>query len=220
MKFSFLAGVGSMGTRERRRREAESRRQEILDAARKVFFESGYGGASMPRIAEAAELAPGTLYLYFPSKEALYVELLLEGYDILLERLKTAAKRPDLPAVLAGRLVDVFLKFAKTHPEYYDIIFFLIHRERSGGWEGTFPAEVVQRARAKEEQCKEIVAGVLERAGYTDPEARAATLDAVWSMLSGVIFHFGADPGNERVIRRAKELILAELSAGGDKKSV
>jgi AcrR family transcriptional regulator len=209
-----------MGTQERRRREAENRRQEILNAARKVFFESGYGGASMPRIAEEAELAPGTLYLYFPSKEALYVELLLDGYDILLERLKAAAKRPDSPAALAGRLVDVFLKFAKTHPEYYDIIFFLVHRERSGGWEGTFPAEVVNRARAKEAQCKEIVAGVLQRAGYSDPDARTDTLDAVWSMLSGVIFHFGADPAGERVVRRAKELILAELSAGLDESTV
>jgi AcrR family transcriptional regulator len=209
-----------MGTRERRQREAESRRQEILDAARKVFFESGYGGASMPRIAQAAELAPGTLYLYFPSKEALYVELLLEGYDILLARLKAAARRPDPPADLAGRLVDVFFRFAKSHPEYYDIIFFMIHRERSGGWEGTFPADVVGRARAKEAQCKEVVAGVLERAGYADPDARAATLDAVWSMLSGVIFHFGADPDGERVVRRAKQLILAELSTGQDGTSI
>jgi AcrR family transcriptional regulator len=201
-----------MGTRERRKREAENRRQEILNAARKLFREGGYTGTSMPRIAEAAELAPGTLYLYFPSKEALYVELLLEGYDILIDRLAVEAAQPESPAHVAGRLVDVFFEFARDFPEYFDIIFFVVHKERSGGWEGTFPADVVERARAKENRCKEIVAGVLERSGFPDAADRAVTLDAVWSMLSGVVFHFGADPDGIKVARRAKELILAELT--------
>ena len=78
-----------MGTTERRQREAQQRRQDILKAAQKVFWEKGFSGTTMPQVAAEAELAPGTLYLYFPSKDALYVELLVEGYDVLKERLQS-----------------------------------------------------------------------------------------------------------------------------------
>ncbi len=50
----------------------EFRRTEILAAAAKVFGEKGYEATHMMDVAEAAGLAKGTLYLYFPSKDAIY----------------------------------------------------------------------------------------------------------------------------------------------------
>jgi AcrR family transcriptional regulator len=122
-----------MGTAERRVREAEERRKAILAAARKVFWEKGYSRSTMPQIAAQAELAPGTLYLYFPSKDALYVELLMEGYDLLGPRLGAAARQGGDPAELGGRLIDVFFAFARECPEYFDILFFILQREKGGG---------------------------------------------------------------------------------------
>lgn len=200
-----------MGTRERRHREAAGRRKEILDAARRLFWQHGYAGTSIPKIAREAELAPGTIYLYFPSKEALYVELLLEGYEILHRRLATEAQNPAPPKEKAARLLDVFLGFARAYPEYYEIIFFLVQRERNGGWEGHFPADAVSRVRAHEADCKSLAACILEGAGFMDPGRRTETLEAVWSMLSGVIFHFGNGPEGARVADRAKEMILAAI---------
>jgi AcrR family transcriptional regulator len=203
-----------MGTRERRQREADQRRQDILQAAQRLFWNQGYAGTSIPQIARAAELAPGTIYLYFSSKEALYVELLLEGYDILRRRLVVEAQHPSPPREKAERLLDVFLGFARQYPEYYDIIFFLIQRERnSGGWEGNFPADAIERVRAQEKLCKTIADQILENAGLKDARRRAETVDAVWSMLAGVIFYFGHEPAGARVTARAKELILAALFA-------
>ena len=57
-----------MGIHERKEREKEHRRDEILNAAQKVFFEKGLQSATMDEIAEAAELSKGTLYLYYGSK--------------------------------------------------------------------------------------------------------------------------------------------------------
>lgn len=51
------------------------RRAAILEAARTVFLEQGYAGARMAAIAERAGVASGTIYLYFPSKEALATAL-------------------------------------------------------------------------------------------------------------------------------------------------
>jgi AcrR family transcriptional regulator len=64
-----------MGITERREREKERRRNEILDAAEKVFFSKGITFATMDDIAAAAELSKGTLYLYFNRKQAVYLSI-------------------------------------------------------------------------------------------------------------------------------------------------
>jgi AcrR family transcriptional regulator len=198
-------------------REAGRRRTDILDAAQRLFWRKGYSATSSPRIAREAELAPGTIYLYFRSKEALYVELLMEGYEILHRRLTAETQRSAPPAEQAARLLDVFLKFARQYPEYYEIIFFLVQKERSGGWEGHVPKDALARVRKHEAACKELAAHILERAGYKDAGLRNNTVEAVWSMLSGVIFHFGRDAAGARVAARAKDMILTAIFAGGSR---
>ncbi len=72
-----------MGIYERKQREKERRRQEILAAARHVFSKKGFNSATMEEIASKAELSPGTLYLYFKNKEELHTSLSID----LLEHL-------------------------------------------------------------------------------------------------------------------------------------
>jgi AcrR family transcriptional regulator len=52
------------------------RRESILAAAERVVIARGYAEASMDQVAREAGMAAGTLYLYFPGKEALLQELL------------------------------------------------------------------------------------------------------------------------------------------------
>jgi AcrR family transcriptional regulator len=61
---------------ERKAQERQARRRRIQDAARTVFTERGYAGASIELIARAAQLSVGAIYLYFRSKEDLYVSLI------------------------------------------------------------------------------------------------------------------------------------------------
>jgi AcrR family transcriptional regulator len=200
-----------MGTRQRRQRETANRRKDILAAAMKVFWKRGYSRTTMPQIAEAAELAPGTLYLYFPSKDALYTELLLEGYQRLLERLAArVARGGDLRHQVMG-LIDVFFDFAREYPEYYDILFFVLQQERSGGWQANFPPQQIQRLAAGEDACKAVAASVLGKLPHPPHGNHSAIVDAVWSMLSGVVFHFGSQDRYDAVSKQAKELILKAI---------
>lgn len=64
-----------MGTAERKEREKARRRDQIINAAKKVFLERGFRGATMEAIAEECELSIGTLYLYFKNKDDLYSAL-------------------------------------------------------------------------------------------------------------------------------------------------
>lgn len=60
---------------QRRRRDPEARPQQILDAAFHEFGERGLAGARLDDIAKRAGVAKGTIYLYFPNKEALFREM-------------------------------------------------------------------------------------------------------------------------------------------------
>ena len=66
---------------ERKEREKEHRKEEILDAAQKVFFDKGLTTATMDEIAETAELSKGTLYLYYKSKEDMYLGVMMRGME-------------------------------------------------------------------------------------------------------------------------------------------
>ena len=198
-----------MGTVERRQREAIRRRQAILDAARRVFREKGYAGATVPQIARAAELAPGTIYLYFPGKDALYAELLTEGYEILQQRLEEAAGAGDA-AEAVGQLIDVFFEFARDYPEYFEIIFFVLQKDGDVGWQG-FPEEQIARLAAWEASCRAVVAGVLAQVQFKSPERCETTVQAIWTMLAGVVFYLRGRPEFMSVAREAKAVLLAAV---------
>ena len=62
-----------------RKLATEQRRGSILQAARAVFARQGYANTVVDDIATHAGIAKGTVYLYFPSKEQIYLAALLDG---------------------------------------------------------------------------------------------------------------------------------------------
>lgn len=63
---------------DRREQYLQSRREQILDAAVKVFGKKGFAGANVADVAEAAGIGKGTVYLYFKSKEDIFSAILEE----------------------------------------------------------------------------------------------------------------------------------------------
>jgi len=113
-----------VGTSGRREREKAKRREDILQAARQVFFGQGAGHATIDDVAVRAEVSKGTIYLYFESKEAILAHLVLEGLDILSVHLQTAyAPHKDLlPDERVRRLAHAYLKFSKSHHQYFRLM--------------------------------------------------------------------------------------------------
>ena len=79
----------------------ESRRQEILEAARGVFAEQGFAGTSMADLVNASGLSMGALYRYFPSKTDLVLAM-AEGRDGSIEG---SYEGDELPDELLSRLL-------------------------------------------------------------------------------------------------------------------
>ncbi len=201
-----------MGTGERRDRERQQRRQGILNAARGLFWERGFAGTTMPDVAHEAELAPGTLYLYFPSKDSLYAELLIEGYDLLLEQLRRCVRTKASPRQQAEALVDGFLSFARRHPEYFDIILFVLQREKGGGPRAVLKPEQLARIEAREAGCKAIAGGVIASAAARRSAGDERLLvEAVWSMLVGFVSVWVKDPAFAELSAMVRRLLVDAL---------
>jgi len=91
-----------------RQMEAEKRLEKetmILDAAERVFAARGYAATTVKDVAQEAGVATGTVYLYFPSKEELFLALIDRGTRTVLEGIVQARKdKPDVVAKLVASL--------------------------------------------------------------------------------------------------------------------
>ena len=97
------------------RRRAEARPDEVLDAALELFIEKGFSATRVDDIAKRAGLSKGTVYLYFPSKEALLEGLvrraILPIADSALAAIRDYEGDPRIVLslvlkMLAGRIAD------------------------------------------------------------------------------------------------------------------
>lgn len=88
-------------------------RERLLQAARALIEEGGYGEATVAAIAGRAGVAAGTLYRHFPSKEELFVELFRQVCDRELRAMRHAAAQMPAGAGNVERLEAVLATFAE-----------------------------------------------------------------------------------------------------------
>lgn len=113
-----------MSTQERREGERARRKQEILLAARALFAQAGFRRATMEQIAHRAQIAKGTIYLYFPTKEDLLAGLVLQALHELTAQLHTANEQHSLlhPEARLRALAEAYLAFAQRAPDYFRLL--------------------------------------------------------------------------------------------------
>ncbi|AAM06144.1 TetR/AcrR family transcriptional regulator [Methanosarcina acetivorans] len=103
---------------ERRQREKAQRREDILNAAEKLFFSRSYDDVSMDEIASKVELNKATLYLYFKDKESLYFAVVNRGIKILRAMVAEEAKNAQASGLKAGGISMACSKFIQEYPDY------------------------------------------------------------------------------------------------------
>jgi AcrR family transcriptional regulator len=109
-------------TQQRREKEKEQRRNLILDAAQALFFSEDYDEITIEEIAGKAQLAKGTLYTYFMSKEALYSAVALRGVHIMNQMFRDAAGRCRNGMEKAFAIGEAYYEFYKRHPHYFRML--------------------------------------------------------------------------------------------------
>jgi AcrR family transcriptional regulator len=118
----------------------------LLTAAARILAEGGLAAANTNRIAEVAGVSVGSLYQYFPSKEALVAALIERRVDSELAGFTTAlARRRELSLLeLARWLARAFVEMHAAERDFYDAVLPIVeHVERE-----RFVRERVERAGA------------------------------------------------------------------------
>ena len=106
-----------MTVAQRRRRERQQRRAQILEAAQTVFTERGLAAATMDQVAAAAEVSKGTLYLYFRSKDELFMGLASEVAEATHEAIAGIAADESLSGLDCFRsMARAAARVALAHP--------------------------------------------------------------------------------------------------------
>jgi AcrR family transcriptional regulator len=167
------------GAKRGRPAERPDRRESILDAALQCFVERGFHGTAIPQIAEKADIAAGTIYHYFESKEALVNALYRFWKAAVAQRVFTA-----FPAAAPTReqfrvMWNEMVAFATTSPTAF--AFIELHNHAS-----YLDAESL----AIDRNIKEFARGIIERAqrdGLVKPLDARVLMELVFGAFVGMM---------------------------------
>ncbi len=180
---------------------------ELLEVARKLFFELGYHGTTVERVARAAGFSKRTVYLYFKNKDELFLTVGEEGLILLRRRLE-ALNISGLSVEEGIRAVlEVYLGFAREHPHYFRIIF----QEATAEMVAKIPEDFRRRLEEHERACLGVVVAVAEKAlaegivAGIDPLEIAA---AFWGTVTGIVLL--SMGGSQTVFTRSSREELVE----------
>ena len=106
---------------QRREREREELREQILSAAMNILVSEGYEAVTIRRLANEIEYTPGALYSYFKDKDEIVFALVVRAAQHLNKVFQAQESLPN-PLERLWAIGRAYLKFAMEHQEYYDLL--------------------------------------------------------------------------------------------------
>ena len=187
--------------------EQAAKRERILAAALKLFAHEPYQAVTMDRVAVAAGVAKGTLYLYFPSKDALYLGVLNDGLDTAY-RSYMASADPKLPVVeRMRRSIAVMVEFYDQRRDFLQ--FFAMEEPRLSEARN----RIIEGSR---ERGFNFFASLIEegiRIGvFTRVDPRLATL-TIQGAIRSLLLYYGPSRPVSEISRELGNLMLRSLGA-------
>lgn len=123
---------GTIGTRYK---PPDVRRQQILDAAARLAATDGLEGTSIARVAEAAGVAKGSIYLHFASRDDLIGALQAQVWTEMMETPRVIAEAEDLAwAERLDAVVEHWIRYEFAHHDLYHAVFHTVATDREEPW--------------------------------------------------------------------------------------
>lgn len=176
-----------MGIKERKEREKKLRKNEILNAAKEVFLEKGFTCATIEDIAKKAELSPGTIYLYFKSKDDLYSSLNLSVSKYLLNELEKISNNKKMKT--ENKILKVKEALLKSY-HYDPIIFRNVLHIQAEETLSTISEDLLKKIQDITRQCSKAVASIFEQGikeGIFINKNIMAQTDLIWGLFTGIV---------------------------------
>jgi AcrR family transcriptional regulator len=170
----------------RRNRRQEMARREILDAARRALLRDGIGATTLDAVAAEAGLSKTALYYYFPSKDALFFELIFASHDAHAHAVHDAVEVAEDGAEALGAIIRQTIECYAPHLDDFRLAF--MHGQVASPGSVHFDAEQFARIRPLNDLLFAGTAEQLEReqaaaSGGADVEPRLMAFLAYLSAL-------------------------------------
>ena len=188
-----------MATDRRLTAQGLERKQQLLDAAARLFAERGYADTRVIDIVRAAGVAKGLFYWYFENKEALFREL-AETIRLELRRHQAHAMDPDAPALVRLRQgAEASVSFMAEHAHFFSLIevegrnFTDVLRQGTEQHVADTAALVREGQRAgtvREEDPRLLALGVVGAVGHFSHFHRTARIDVPIDELAAFVGRF------------------------------
>jgi AcrR family transcriptional regulator len=180
------------------------RRRQLLDAALEVFVSQGYHAAAMDEIAERAGVSKPVLYQHFPGKLELYLALLDESVDTLVETVRDALRSNADPKQRVAATFGAYFEYVGGQGQAYRLVF---ESDLSNEPAVRDRLDLVQR------QCAEMVSRTVKQdAGISDDEAHLLSVGMVGMAQVAARYWLSA---RDHIPREAAEQLVARLAWRG-----
>ena len=201
-----------MGIQERKEREKERRRQQIIVAAKRVFSKKGLAKTTMEDIANESELSSGTLYLYFKNKEELYASLSLRILQFINIRIgQVIADNGGGPSEKLDRLIEAMYEVYEFDPMVIINMFHLQSSETLRNLSPELLTEIKTLSRRALGHISSIFQEGIDQGIFIDRHPTALA-DVFWSLFSGVILW----EASKNVIDEDKDYLKTTLALAFD----
>ena len=148
-----------------------ARRRQLLDAAMEVFVAHGYHAAAMDEIAERAGVSKPVLYQHFPGKQELYLALLDESVEQLVEGVKTALRSTNENRQRVNATFAAYFGYVAEHRGMFRLVF---------ESDLTNEPAVRERVDTADRKCADMISQIIkEDAGLGDEEAHLLGISLV-----------------------------------------
>jgi AcrR family transcriptional regulator len=176
-----------LGLVERKEREKEQRRQQIMDAGEDLFIQYGFRNTTMDQIANHCEIARGTVYLYFKNKYELFVELFVRSIESFIsnirENLLSTIETEEKLRVVGKCYLDLYQTNRNA--------FFLMNFHDANDSEDAVPLDKIQYLMQKNQELWNIIVEIIEEGKTTgifreDVNSNEISV-LLWSTSNGII---------------------------------
>jgi AcrR family transcriptional regulator len=184
----------------RRARERANTRERIVETARTLLESEGTAALTMRRVAVEMEYTAPIVYQHFANKDALVLQLVEDGYRVMVTELQRALVEPDIDQRML-RAAAEYVRFAGQHPHLYEAM------------NGTI-VDAGQRRAAAEPAFAFLQQLLIEWSSNHDVDLGDGddACEIVWGTLHGMASLGYLDTvGNERAQRLATQALSAVL---------
>jgi AcrR family transcriptional regulator len=173
--------------RKKKEKGKENRRNTILKAARRLFFDRGFKTVTVDSIAAKSEVSKGSIYLCFESKEEIYTQILIADNIALHERIINFSSIEASASQLLQEFARIYVDFFLNDKELFRILMTFMMQTGQMHLTEKQSTELIRSTNENIKPISEIIQKGIDSCEFSPVSNIWQMQNAIWGMLNGVI---------------------------------